>query len=402
MPCRASFLPRSKRHSRVARDPTEGGRPRIIYVSYDGAGEPLGRSQVLGYLTRLASAYDITLISFEKADEARTRVHDELIEVGIDWIPMRYHRRPAVLSTMLDLLAGRRALIGAARRREPAIVHVRSYVPALMALLARRRTKGKLLFDIRGFWVDERVDGGLWRPGGLLYRVAKRCERRFYAEADAIVTLTQASVTQVRVWAGARPVPIQVIPTCVDLQRFARRPERPGGPHVVWIGSIGTWYRFDLTARLASALSLPLTVVTHQASLARRMLAGYPASVRSVAPDDVSSQLFAGDIGLCLIASSFSKIASAPTRFAEYLAAGMPTIATPGVGDLESLVEDHQVGVVLRGEDDRSVADAAERVRALAADHETRERCRRLALEQFDIDAGTARYADVYSRMIER
>ena len=261
MPCRASFLPRSKRHSRVARDPTEGGRPRIIYVSYDGAGEPLGRSQVLGYLTRLASAYDITLISFEKADEARTRVHDELIEVGIDWIPMRYHRRPAVLSTMLDLLAGRRALIGAARRREPAIVHVRSYVPALMALLARRRTKGKLLFDIRGFWVDERVDGGLWRPGGLLYRVAKRCERRFYAEADAIVTLTQASVTQVRVWAGARPVPIQVIPTCVDLQRFARRPERPGGPHVVWIGSIGTWYRFDLTARLASALSLLQTSV---------------------------------------------------------------------------------------------------------------------------------------------
>jgi glycosyltransferase involved in cell wall biosynthesis len=376
--------------------------PRIIYVSYDGVGEPLGRSQVLGYLARLAPDYDIALISFEKSAEPRRSLHDELIEMGIEWLPLRYHRRPPVLSTAWDIRAGKRALIRAARRREPDIVHVRSYVPALMALSARPRTNGKLLFDIRGFWADERVEGGLWRPDGLLYRAAKRYERRFFAEADAIVTLTQASVAQVRLWAAQRPVPIEVIPTCVDMQRFAHRPERPGGRHAVWSGSIGTWYRFDLAAKVARALTLPLTVITRQANLARRILAGYPASVRSVAPEDVPSQLFAGDIGLCLIASSFSKVASAPTRFAEYLAAGMPVLATSGVGDLEALVEDHQVGVVLRGDDDQSVVEAAGRVRALAEDRETSERCRRVALEHFDIDAGSVRYANIYRRMSER
>ena len=379
----------------------EAGRPRVIYVSYDGIEEPLGRSQVLGYLARLAPAYDIALISFEKSSEKRGSLDDELREIGIEWQPLRYHRRPPVLSTVWDIRAGKKALIRAGRRRAPDIVHVRSYVPALMALVARRRTNGKLLFDIRGFWADERVEGGLWRADGLLYRVAKRCERRFFADADAIVTLTQASVPHLQVWAAGRPVPIEVIPTCVDLGRFARRPERAGGPHAVWSGSIGTWYRFDLAARLARALSLPLTVVTRQVGLARELLSGYPASVRSVAPEDVPSQLFAGDIGLCLISSSFSKIASAPTRFAEYLAAGMPVVATPSVGDLESLIVNHRVGVVLRGEDDRSVADAAARVLALAADRETRERCRRLAVEQFNVDAGAARYADVYRRMTQ-
>ena len=61
------------------------------------------------------------------------------------------------------------------------------------ASLARRRTRGQLLFDIRGFWADERVEGGLWPAGGRLYRLARRCERRFYGEADGIVTLTEAS-----------------------------------------------------------------------------------------------------------------------------------------------------------------------------------------------------------------
>src|SRR3954467_8772321 len=111
-----------------------------------------------------------------------------------------------------------------------------------MALEARRATGGALLFDICGFWADERVDGGLWRPGGLLYRAAKRCERSFFANADAIVTLTEASVPQVRAWAGNRPVPIDVIPTCVDIGRFSKRPARPSGPHAVWSGSVGTWY----------------------------------------------------------------------------------------------------------------------------------------------------------------
>ena len=371
----------------------------MFYVSYDGIDEPLGRSQVLAYLRRLAPRYDITLISFEKSVEVSGRLREELDAYGIEWAPLRYHRRPPVLSTLLDVLAGRRRLIEAARRGAPSVVHVRSDVPALMALLARKATGGKLLFDIRGFWADERVDGGLWRAGGFLYRIAKWCERAFFAEADAIVTLTEASVPQVRVWAGERPVPVEVIPTCVDLQRFSSRPERPEGPHVVWSGSIGTWYRFDLVARVAAALSLPLTVITRERELAQTTLDDYPAAVLTVGPEEVPGQLYSGDIGLCLIKSSFSKRASAPTRFAEYLATGMPVLVTRGVGDLESIVTEHGIGVVLAGEDDESIAAAAKRLRELAGEREVQARCRSVAYRLFDVEAGTERYAALYRRL---
>ncbi len=374
-------------------------RPRIVYVSYDGVQEPLGRSQVLGYLSRLAVAHDITLISFEKPDYDAAKLGRELDGFGIAWHPLSYHRRPPVLSTLLDVLAGTWTLIRLSRGSRPAVVHVRSYVPALIALLARRWTGGKLLFDIRGFWADERVEGGLWAAGGRLYCLAKRCERRFFAEADAIVTLTEASVPQIREWTGDRLVEITVIPTCVDLDRFSKQPPRDGGPHALWSGSVGTWYRFDLAPRVAAALGLPLTVIARQTELAREILADYPASVRAVAQEKVSDELFAGDIGLCLIKSSFSKIASAPTRFAEYLAAGMPVVVTPGVGDLESIIDKHRIGVVLAGEDEHAVADAASRVRELAVDPATSERCRGLAREMFDVDVGSARYAAIYERL---
>lgn len=376
-----------------------GSRTKVTYISYDGIGEPLGRSQVLAYLRRLAPDFEITLISFEKSLHDNARIRAELTGLGIRWRPLRYHRRPPVVSTVLDVLAGVRALVGVARGGRPAIVHVRSYVSALIALLAHRATGAKLLFDIRGFWADERIEGGIWPEDGILYRIAKRCERWFFSRADAIVTLTRASIPQIRQWVGPRDVEIDVIPTCVDLDRFSGRPARDDGPHAVWSGSIGTWYRFDLTAAVARALSMPLTVLTRQTELAASVLDGYPGVVRSMAPEEVPSQLFAGDVGLCLIRSSFSKLASAPTRFAEYLATGMPVVVTTGVGDLEAIVTDDRVGVVLRSEDEQSIRQAADEVRSMAADPEVRERCRRCAQARFDADAGAAAYAAIYRRL---
>jgi hypothetical protein len=194
---------------------------------------------------------------------------------------------------------------------------------------------------------------------------------------------------------------VVVIPTCVELGRF--EPTAPRSePHAVWCGSIGTWYRFDLAVRLAGALGLPFDVITRQQSLARHALGSAEASVRTVSPAQVPGELVAGDIGLCLIKSSFSKLASAPTRFAEYLAAGMPVVVTPGVGDLEALVEKHRVGVVLRHEHDGAIQDAAHRIEAMARDESVHERCRHLAATQFDVGDGTCSYAALYRRLLER
>ncbi|MGI8729675.1 MAG: glycosyltransferase, partial [Solirubrobacteraceae bacterium] len=69
-------------------------------------------------------------------------------------------------------------------------------------------------------------------------------------------------------------------------------------------------------------------------------------------------------------------------------------------GDLERLVEDHGVGVVLRGEDEAALAAAGAQLRTMAVDPATRDRCRRLALELFDVRSGSARYAALYELLL--
>ena len=199
----------------------------ILYISYDGMLEPLGQSQVLGYLEKLAGGYDIHLVSFEKredrADKAKVAaMKTRLKSAGISWTPLAYHKTPTAPATAYDIAVGTSVCLRIALRHRVKIVHARSYVPALMALAVKRVTGAKFLFDIRGFWADERVDGGLWPKDGRLYRTTKGLEKRFFKAADHVVTLTHASAREIAGfdYLKERCPPVCVIPTCADLERF--------------------------------------------------------------------------------------------------------------------------------------------------------------------------------------
>ena len=181
----------------MSASPTAGEGPGILYVSYDGMLEPLGQSQVVTYLEKLAPGRRIHLISFEKAGDwrdgaRRQAMRERLATAGIAWHPLRYHKSPSAPATAYDIAAGSALGVLLARRHRLGIVHARSYVPALIGLAVKRAAGAKLLFDMRGFWADERVDGGLWPAGGRLYRTAKALERKFLLAADHVVTLTHA------------------------------------------------------------------------------------------------------------------------------------------------------------------------------------------------------------------
>lgn len=391
---------------RTNSEPQEGemsldgqAKPRVLYVSYDGASEPLGRSQVVSYLVPLASSADITLISFEKPGDDRRETADILARAGIRWLPLRYHKSPPVLSTVWDIVRGSLCVAKAVRDGKVQIVHTRSYVAGVMAIVGRRRRPWRFLFDIRGFWVDERVEGGIWPKGGWLFRSGKRCEKWLFRSADRIVTLTQSSVIPIQGLRRDRDVPIDVIPTCADLERYAQT-KSGAPPRLVWCGSIGTFYRFDLAAKLAARMGQPLFVLTRQIDSARSLLGDQEAEVRSVPHEQVPRELFAGDIGLCLYGDGISNLARAPTRFAEYLAAGMAVVVTPGVGDLPALVQEHRVGTVLAGDSPEDLDAVVAELEKLRDDPDLPARGRALADKLFSLEAGVEAYRRIYRELI--
>jgi glycosyltransferase involved in cell wall biosynthesis len=394
-------------------------RPAVLYISYDGMLEPLGQSQVITYLERLTGDARLFLVSYEKsadwADETRrAAVKARLDAAGICWHPLTYHKTPTVPATLFDLAQGLAVGLWLAARYNVGIVHARSYIPALIGWVIKLLTGARLLFDMRGLWADERTDGDIWPAGGQIYRVVKRLEQTLLLGADHIVTLTHASR---HVIAGfpymheGRHAPISVIPTCADLDRFSPgTAARPLSFTLGYLGSIGTWYMFDevlacfrLIAQRRPDARL-LVVNRGEQALIRAMAAkaGIPDNaleITSAEHRDVPAIIRRMSAGAAIIRPVFSKIASAPTKLAEYLGCGVPCLGNVGVGDMELILETEGAGVALREFTEAERMRAVDRLLEMCAVPETAAHCRAVALQHFSVDQGAADYRAIYREL---
>ena len=393
--------------------------PGVLYISYDGMLEPLGQSQVLAYLKRLATDRPIYLISFEKAEDwanvaDRERVARDISASGILWHPLRYHKQPTAIATAWDIASGMALGLWLVLRHRLRIVHARSYVSSVMALGIKRITGIRYLFDMRGFWADERVDGNLWPRTGRMYSVAKGFERRFLLAADHVVSLTNAAVTEMQrfPYLQGRMPPVTVIPTCADLTRFKPLPRDHSSSGFVlgYVGTVGTWYLFDkVAACFAQLLRLRpdarfLVVNRGEHAHIHECLsaAGVPdAAVELTTANHaaVPSQMARMDAGVFFIKPVFSKQASAPTKLAEFLGCGIPCLGNAGVGDMAEVLEGEGVGVALKSFDEVAVANGLQALLQLTADPATRNRCVAAAQKHFSLDDGVVRYQSVYARL---
>jgi glycosyltransferase involved in cell wall biosynthesis len=391
--------------------------PTVLYISYDGILEPLGEGQVLAYLDRLAADHTIHLISFEKASDwarvgDREALRARIRSAGIRWHPLRYHKRPAAAATAYDLAAGTAAALALAVRHRVSIVHARSHVAALIAMAVKASTNARFIFDMRGFWADERVDAGLWPAGGRLYRGAKSVERLALEHADQVVTLTHAARDEIETfdYLRDRVPPIAVIPTCADLSHFRRRTPARGPFTYGFIGAATTWSLFDAVlasyraileiepdARLLvvnrnehdfiSGRFAAVGIESGQAELISAKFAEMPALI---------SRMHAA---AAVRRPTYSQLGCAPTKLAEYLGCGVPCLVNHGIGDVVGIVEEDKVGVALAGLEPDQIRAGAQALVRLALEPGTGERCVAVAKRRFSLDTGVERYRAIYEEL---
>ena len=396
---------------------------RVLFISYNGMLEPLGQTQVLPYLRELAQrGVKFTLLSFERdkaftvdAQRACEELKRELAEQGIEWHWLRYHRRPSLPATAYDVWAGIRYASGLVRRNEIELVHARSHIPATIALELKRKFGIKMIFDVRGLMAEEYVDAGHWPKGGLRYRITKATERRIFAGTDAVVTLTERIWPIIKKWDGlkGRDVHHVVVPCCVDLslfkfneeQRRRLRSELKLGERLtlVYSGSLDGWYLTEAMADFFASIArkrndahlLWLTMGSRervQQLMSERGINEVNYSIHSVAPKQMPSYLAAGDVGISFIKRCFSKLASSPTKNAEYLACGLPIVINSGIGDSDALP-----AIVINDFNDRDFDAAWTAIEAAVNDPDVRTKSRAVAEKVFDLKTvGAERYAHLY------
>ena len=393
----------------------------VLYISYTGLLEPLGQSQVLAYQERLARARPVHIISFERAEDladsdrvAALRARVE--RAGIHWHPRRYHKRPSALATLWDIVIGGYLGVRLARRYRIGIVHGRSYVASVMALIVKRQAGAKFVFDMRGFWVDERVDGGLWRRDGSLYPVAKWFERKLLLGADHVVSLTHAAVGEMKRFdylQGCMP-PVIVIPTCADLARFVPMDghRAPRGFTLGYVGSAGTWYLFDATVAAFRYLQTLqpdakfLIVNRNEHDLIRTKLSAGGVDLASVEiqradPVEIPQLMARMDATAFFIKPAFSKQASAPTKLGEFLGCGIPVLSNAGVGDMAQILRQDGVGIAVDATDEASIRQGVSGLLALCDEPDIRQRCVASAQRHFSLEEGVARYGAIYRELAD-
>jgi glycosyltransferase involved in cell wall biosynthesis len=406
---------------------------RVLYISYNGMLDPLGQSQVVPYLKELSHAgVRFTLLSFER-EHAYTpegvvqcrELQRELAQHRIEWHWLRYHKRPSLPATMFDVAQGIRLGRRLVKQNNIEMVHARSHVAARMALALKRRFGLKFIFDVRGLMADEYVDAGHWQKDSIYYSITKASERKALAAADGVVTLTEA------IWPfieksdalGGRQVVHEVVPCCADLNLFTFNPKERERLRkemgvadrfvIVYSGSIDGWYLTEEMADFFLALRqheprahfLWLTTGSHariRELMQARGMTTQDYTVHTTTTRDVPSYLSASDAGLAFIKPCFSKLASSPTKYAEYLGCGLPLVINAGVGDSDLLITRERVGTLVLNFNEADYTSAWAAAQELVKNREqTRRLTREVAERLFDVRGlGVECYTRLYERVL--
>lgn len=403
-----------------------------LYISYDGMTDPLGQSQVLPYLVGMTkNNIKFHLISFEK--EERYKKNAKTIETicekaGIAWHPMMYTKKPPLLSTMYDLMRMKRLAKRLQQHHLFEIVHCRSYIAALVGLTLKNEFATKFVFDMRGFWADERIDGGIWNLKNpvfnMVYKFFKKKEILFLKRADHVISLTYTGKEEIESWFRAEEdkPKITVIPCCADLNLFNPSAISTTDQNSLkqalniseeayilgYIGSIGTWYLLEemlnyfhlLLQKNPRAIFLFVTQENPDKIIQVANMLDIPEEklrITACNHEKVPLHISILSAAIFFIRPSYSKKASSPTKLGEIMAMGIPVICNSGVGDTDTIVSSFKAGKLFDLKDLKSLTPEE----TIEISFEEKQ-AKHGAQSYFGLENGVQKYLHVYNDILSK
>lgn len=355
---------------------------KILFISYDGMTDPLGQSQVIPYLAGLTKyGYCFTILSCEKPQRYalyKKDIEKLLSSFDVKWFPIVYHKKPPVLSSVYDVLMLKRKAKFLHSKESFDMVHTRAGIPSLIGLWMKKKFNVKFLHDVREFYADSRVDGGIWNLKNPLYKIIykyfKRIEEEEVKHCDGMVCLTYAAKKIIQQWPQySHKVILEVIPCSVDMQLFdpekidarqkavVRKQLNISANDVVisYLGSIGGWYLTNEVMMFYRIIldknpnAKFLFISPHEPAIIIDIGVkfGIPKEkiiVHNAHRWEVPLLLSFSDYSVFFIKPCYSKQSSSPTKHGEIMAMGIPAISNSGVGDVEEIIAGNKSGITLK------------------------------------------------------
>ena len=251
----------------------------------------------------------------------------------------------------------------------PRLVMARGVFATALALNTKQTFSKKfsVIFDARGAYYAEFSEYRVLDDDAIIASV-KRLEEQALRDTDKQLAVSNALVNYWKQDYGIdRAATTEIIPCTLSQNTTATPPNEserqqlrqqhaiaPNDVLLVYSGSAAGWQSFNalfnwLAEILSEQSNVRLLLMTPIESLENTALADYADRViiRWVEPHKVKQYLSMGDYGLLLREESVTNRVASPTKFAEYLAAGLKVIVSPHIGDFSEFVEKHDCGLVI-------------------------------------------------------
>lgn len=405
----------------------------VLYISYDGMTDNLGQSQVIPYLIGLKKkGYEMHLLSCEKPQifaQRNNHIAKLLQKNNIQWYPIPYTAKPAIFSTLYDIKQLQSEALKIIKQHNIQLLHCRSYIAAQVGLYIKKKCNLPWIFDMRGFWADERIDGGIWNMKNpvfkSIYRHFKQLEKKYIAQSSHIISLTQTGKHEIETWNIYKkyPTAITVIPCCADLDHFnstrvstTKIQELKNTLQISkdafvlsYLGSFGTWYMthemFDffkvLLDKKPEAIFLCITPDSlHMLQKIARQKHIPLSALRIVKANREEVPIYASlsNWSLFFIKPLYSKKASSPTKMGELLGLGIPLICNAGVGDVEDIMKSCDTGFVVHNYTTEEYITIRNKIFEIT--HINSKQLNSVACTYYSLENGIEAYAGVYGKVL--
>lgn len=392
----------------------------LLFVSWDGPQTSYMEGLFMPILNEISKKenFRFHVMHFTWADENRTAwIRKTSEKMGIQYTAEKIYRKPlASIGSYLTILSGTIRIQEYIHKHKIDILMPRSTFPAMM-VNRLKGFRGKIIFDADGLPIEERVDFAGLKKSSWMYNFLKSAEIKMLKKADAVITRSEKAIEihlenigekfrhKFSIVSNGRNK--SDFKFCKESRVAIRKEFGIADKDIlfIYVGSLGGKYAlkemFQIFENISATTTSKFLILTGDEYCVRSYARpdNHNIFIKRVEGTDVYKYISAADIGFSLIYPSYSMQAAVPTKLGEYLMCGLPTIASKGIGDTETILQEFENCYLYSHDEGLQVHLPAIKEFTEKAKFADRSAIREKALTYFSLEAAAESYIEAIAKL---